>query len=467
MPPVLKKERLFIYLMRVFTNIIDKGNIMLTTKYVRDHLDEIRESLDRRKSDYPLGELLELDARWRSAKTELQALKTRKNRASMEISSMKKEGKESAIVESAIGALSEIKEKERKIERELPAYEERIEHLLLNMPNTLHKSVPYGTDDSQNVEIRKWGEREKRDGKSHEEILTGLGLIDLERAAKVAGARFYYLKGEISLLEQSLIRFALDELAGKGYTAISPPMMMKREMYKGVTSLGDFEDALYRVADTKEAAERDRGERMEEELFLISTSEHAIAAMHAGEVFSAKELPLRYAGVSPCFRREAGSHGKDTKGIFRVHQFYKVEQFIFAGADDSYKFFDELISNSEDIYKKLGIPYRVVDICTGDIGIVAARKNDIEGYMPGQDRYRELVSCSNCTDWQSLRLDIKYDDGGERKFVHTLNSTAIATTRTIVAIVENYANGDGTIEVPKALVKYMGKERIGKPKSQA
>jgi seryl-tRNA synthetase len=286
-------------------------------------------------------------------------------------------------------------------------------------------------------------------------------MLDLENAAKVAGARFYYLKSDIALLELSLIRFAIDTLVKKGYTLIAPPLMMKREYYKGVTSLADFEDALYKVGESREAMQNKDIEHIEDELFMISTSEHPIAAMHANHVFSANELPKKYVGWSPCFRREAGAHGKDTKGIFRVHQFYKVEQFIFSRQEDSWKYFEELVSNEEELFKALGIPYRIVSICTGDIGIVAAKKYDLEAYLPVQKRYGEMCSCSNCTDWQSLRLDIKYDEKGERKYVHTLNATAIATERAIVAIIENYTNEDGTITLPDVLVPYMGKRKIG------
>lgn len=438
---------------------------MLNARYVRERLDEIRASFAKRGSEYPFEELLEIDEEYKKLQAQVQELRSKRNKGSMEVSQLRKEKKEPD--NAKIMELAGIKDQIDELEKKALNYTGRMESILWNMPNVLDKEVPAGSDESGNVTLKTVGEPVRKKLPGHEESLLKLGLLDMEQAAKVSGARFYYLKGDAALLEQALIRFTIDTLVKKGYVLVAPPLMLKKEYYRGVTALSEFEDALYRAVEASEAEGLEEREKVDDELFLISTSEHAIAAMHAGKLFSAKELPKRYIGISPCFRREAGSHGKDTKGIFRVHQFYKVEQFIFAGADDSYKFFDELISNSEDIYKKLGIPYRVVDICTGDIGIVAARKNDIEGYMPGQDRYRELVSCSNCTDWQSLRLDIKYDDGGERKFVHTLNSTAIATTRTIVAIVENYANGDGTIEVPKALVKYMGKERIGKPKSQA
>ncbi len=433
---------------------------MLTTKYVRDHLDEIKKSLEKRKSDYPIDELLKLDSEWRDKTTKLQELQAERNKAGLDIAAKKKK-KENVDLE--INKMAKLKEEINKIEEEMPKYEKRINYLLLNMPNVLADSVPFGKDDNDNKEIKKWGEIKKKSSKGHEEILNDLGLLDIERASKVAGARFYYLKSDLVLLEQSLIRFALDELSKKGFTLISPPFMVKRDYYKGVTALGDFEDALYKIADPKEVNDDKSLEKISDEMFLISTSEHPMAAMHAGEVFSASDLPLKYAGISPCFRREAGSHGKDSKGIFRVHQFYKVEQFIFTKEDDSWKYYDELLHNAEEIYQKLELPYHIVDICTGDIGIVAAKKNDIEAYMPSQQKYREVVSCSNCTDWQSLRLDIKYDEGGKRKYVHTLNSTAVATTRVLVAIIENYYNDeDGSITIPKVLVPYFGKDKIVK-----
>jgi seryl-tRNA synthetase len=306
--------------------------------------------------------------------------------------------------------------------------------------------------------VKKWGNSDKTIDVGHAELLEKMGLVDTERAAKVAGARFYYLKGDYVLLAKSLERFALDFLATKGYEPIQPPYLMKKEHYRGVTSLGDFEEMLY-AAERPKGAKSD-GEDDDEELFLIATSEHPMAAMHAGELLPAKGLPIRYAGVSPCFRREAGTHGKDTKGIFRVHQFDKVEQFIFCKEEDSWKYFDEVVRNEEEIFQKLGIPYRVVEMCTGDIGIVAAKKVDLEGWFPSQRKYREVTSASNCTDWQSLRLDIKYDDKGERHYAHTINATAISIERALTAVAENYFNPDGSITVPEALVPYMGKSRI-------
>ncbi len=432
---------------------------MITARYLRENLDAIRKSLAKRKSDYPIDELLKLDDEAKKINLEAQQLRAQRNKGSLEVAQLKKAKKE--VSEAKTAELAKIKARIDEIEMQLPKYQDRIDMLLLNMPNILHVSVPYGKDDSENVEVRKHGNPAARKSVGHEEALTKLGLLDIEQAAKVAGSRFFYMKGDLALLEQALIRFAITEMVGKGYTLIAPPLMMRKEYYRGVTALGDFEETLYKAAESSEAIGKKDNEHVDEDLFMIGTSEHPIAAMHANQTFTLKDLPKKYIGFSPCFRREAGAHGKDTKGIFRVHQFYKVEQFIFSTQEDSWAMFDELIHNAEGLYKKLQLPYRVVNICTGDIGTVAAKKFDLEVHMPVQEKYREMVSCSNCTDWQSMRLDIKYDSGGERKYVHTLNSTAIATNRTIVAIVENYLNGDGSITVPDALVPYMGKSKIG------
>ena len=433
---------------------------MLTTKFIRDNIDAIRKSQEKRHSDYPLDELLSLDEQSRKINKELQDLRAERNRGSEQISKMKKAGKE--IDKEVVAKMGETKKRIDELEKKLPETDARLEHLMWNMPNVLHESVPYGKSDEENVEIRKWGTPRADKPLGHEEILEKLGLIDLKQAAEVAGARFFYLKGDLALLEQSLIRFGIDELIKKGYTLIAPPLLMRKQYYRGVTAFGDFEEMLYKAADPSEAKAKKDLEHTDDELFMIGTSEHPIAAMHANQVMSAKELPKKYIGISPCFRREAGAHGKDQKGIFRVHQFYKIEQFVFSKKEDSWSLIEELIGNAESLFQKMNIPYHVVNICTGDIGTVAAKKYDIEAHMPSQGKYREVVSCSNCTDWQSRRLDIKYEEGSEKEYVHTLNSTAIATNRTIVAIVENYANSDGTITVPEVLVPYMGKRTIGK-----
>ncbi len=252
-------------------------------------------------------------------------------------------------------------------------------------------------------------------------------------------------------------------MSKKGYTLISPPYMLRKKYYRGVAPLGVFEDALYRISEANEATALKDAEHLEDELFMISTAEHSLAAMHAEETFSGNDLPLKYAGISPSFRREAGAHGKDTKGIFRVHQFNKVEQFIYCRKEDDQKYFDELLANSEEFMQELNLPYRLVLLCSGDTGHQMTKTVDWEAYFPGQGDYRELGSCSSAGEWQSLRLDIKYDQKGERNYVYTLNSTAISIQRTLACIVENYVTEKGTIKVPEVLVPYMGgKKEIGK-----
>ena len=324
----------------------------------------------------------------------------------------------------------------------------------MQLPNLLDETVPLGKDSNDNVQVKTWGTIPKFNFpiKNHIDLALDLDQIDMERAGKISGARFFYLKNQVAQLDMALMSFAIEELTKKGYTPIIPPYLMKREAYEGVTALGDFADVLYKVEN--------------EDLYLIATSEHPMAAMYMNEVLKEQDMPLKLAGISTCFRKEAGAHGKDTRGIFRTHQFNKIEQFIFCKPEDSAKLHEELLQNAEDLLQKLELPYRVVNVCTGDIGTVAAKKYDIEAWMPAQNGYREVVSCSNCTDYQGRRLGIRYrekEGAATKGFVHTLNSTAIATGRTIVAIIENNQQEDGTINIPNALRKYMGnREKIDK-----
>jgi len=414
---------------------------MFTTKYVIQNLERIKKSLEKRKSDYPIDELLRLDKEYKQKKLRLQELQHQKNIVTIKIAKGEKVEKN----------LKEVSEEIKNLEKQVENYEEKIRRLLFSLPNILAEDVPYGKDDSENVEIRRVGEIKREKGESHEEIAKRFDWIDIARASKVSGSRFFYLKNDLVLLETSLIKFGLDFLKEKGYIPIEPPFMIKREAYEGVTSLADFEEMLYKVSGKEETGEEER--------YMIATAEHPIAAMYMNEVLDSKILPLKYAGISPCFRREAGAHGKDTKGIFRIHQFEKVEQFVFCKPNQSEELHEEILRNAEEVYKKLEIPYRVVKICTGDIGIVAYKKYDIEAYFPAQQRYREICSISNCTDWQSLRLEIRYEEKGKREYVHTLNGTLIALQRTIAAILEN--NFDGKrVKIPDVLVNYIGKNYI-------
>jgi seryl-tRNA synthetase len=309
----------------------------------------------------------------------------------------------------------------------------------------MHDSVPYGVDDSENVEIKRWGQNPSSSfvPLSHLEIGIGLGILDLERAAKTSGSGFYFLRNEMALLDLAIMRYAIDFLLEKGYSLIEPPYMLRRKPYEGVTDLSDFENVMYRMEH--------------EDLYLIATSEHAMASMFMDEILLAEDLPIKLVGVSPCFRREIGTHGRYTKGLFRVHQFNKVEQFIFSLPEQSWDLHEELQKNSEELYEGLGLYYRVVNVCTGDIGSIAAKKYDIEVWM-ADGEFREVGSNSNCTDYQARRLNIRYrlkEGQAPEGFVHTLNNTALATSRTMLAVLEQYQQEDGSVVVPKALRKYM------------
>ncbi len=324
-------------------------------------------------------------------------------------------------------------------------YARRVNEALMRLPNLLHESVPYGADDTENVEIRRWGKprRFPFEAQSHTEIAGKLEILDLERAGKVSGSGFYYLKNELALLDYSLMRYAIDHLLAKGFTLIEPPYMIRRKPYEGVTDLADFEDVMYKIEG--------------EDLYLIATSEHAMGAMFQDETFLAGDLPMRFCGVSPCFRKEIGAHGKYTRGLFRVHQFNKVEQFVFSLPEQSWDLHEELQRNCEELYEGLGLHYRVVNVCTGDIGIIAAKKYDTEFWMADRE-FREIGSNSNCTDYQARRLNIKYRmKEGQPPVgpVHTLNNTALATSRTMVAILEQYQQEDGSVVVPEVLRGYM------------
>jgi seryl-tRNA synthetase len=420
---------------------------MLEIKLIRENPELVKNNLAKRgnpENIKMLEELIDVDKQWRQDLTKLNELRHERKLVTIEIAALKKTGKDaSGKVEKAKQIDTEI----TSIEKEVAEAEEKTRSYLMRLPNLLHETVPVGKDENDNAQVRTWGAipKFKFPVKNHIDLSLNLDIIDIERAGKVSGSRFFYLKKEGALLDLALISFALEEIVKKGYSPVEPPYLMRRDAYEGVTALSDFEDVLYKIEN--------------EDLYLIATSEHPMAAMFKDEVLKEEELPLKLAGISACFRKEAGAHGKDTRGIFRTHQFKKIEQFIFCTPEESWKLHEELIHNAEELAQKLGLPYRVVNVCTGDIGTVAAKKYDIEAWMPAQNAYREIVSCSNCTDYQGRRLNIRYreKEGAPTKgFVHTLNSTAIATGRTIVAILENFQQEDGSIVVPKVLRKYMG-----------
>jgi seryl-tRNA synthetase len=420
---------------------------MLDIKLIRENPEFVKNNLMKRgnpENSKMLDTLVDLDREWRQNLTKLNELRHERKLITAEIAALKKAGKDA---DSKVEKAKAIDSKITGIEKEVGRAEEKTRDYLMRLPNLLHETVPFGKDENENVQMRIGGTIPKFSFpvKNHIDLGLDLDIIDIERAGKVAGSRFFYLKRAGVLLDMALMSFALEEIMKKGYLPVEPPYLMRKEPYEGVTALSDFKDVLYKIEN--------------EDLYLIATSEHPMAAMFMNEVLVKEDLPLKLAGISACFRREAGAHGKDTRGIFRTHQFNKIEQFVFCEPEESWKLHEELIHNAEELVQKLGLPYRVVNVCTGDIGTVAAKKYDIEAWMPAQNGYREIVSCSNCTAYQARRLGIRYreKEGAPVKgFVHTLNSTAIATGRTMVAILENFQQEDGSVVVPEVLRKYMG-----------
>ena len=413
---------------------------------IRENPENIRKMLKDRAVQFDIDLLLELDKKRREMIISTDDLRKKKNDMSVKISEAKKTSNEIAPL---IQEMQLVSQELAKLEEVQHKTESEYSKLALTIPNVLHKSVPCG-DDSANKEIRKWGTvpQFNFEVKDHIDISENLNLLELERAAKTAGARFYYLMGDLVKLNQSLIQFGLDFLSEKEYTMSQPPYMINRKAMEGAVILDDFEDVIYKIED--------------QDLYLIGTSEHAMVSMFADEILDGNSLPARYAAISPCFRKEAGAHGKDQKGIFRVHQFEKIEQFVFSKPEDSWNEHENMIAITEEFFQKLEIPHKVVLLSSGDMGKISAKTYDLEVWMAGQNAYREVVSCSNCLDYQSRRLKIRFRDktNEDTKYIHTLNSTLVATERTMVAILENFQTKDGHVNIPNILQKYMGKKII-------
>ncbi len=420
---------------------------MLDPKLIKEKPEIIRKMLSDRHVQFDLDGLVNADSKRRELIIKTDELRKQKNQVAAEIATKKKAGQNA---DDVIAKMQTVSQQLQALEVEQIKTESDYNKLAMTMPNLIHESVPLGTDDTSNIQVKTWGAIPKFEFKikDHIDMAQDLGLVDLERAAKTAGARFYYLKNNLVRLNQALIHFALDYLAEKQYGLVQPPYMINRGSMEGAIITDDFESVIYKVQD--------------EDLFLIGTSEHSIAAMHSDEILEGKDLPIRYAGVSPCFRKEAGAHGRDQKGIFRVHQFEKVEQYVFARPEDSWKEHEKMLAVAEEFYQKLEIPYRVMLLSSGDMSKVSAKTYDIEAWMAGQNAYREIVSCSNCLDFQTRRLKIRFRDktNEQTQYLHSLNSTLVATTRTLVAIMENFQTKDGHISVPKPLQKYLGSSVI-------
>ena len=424
---------------------------MLDIRFVRAHPEIIKADLQKRNDPEKVAwvdDLLIKDARSRELKVNTDQLRQRRNTIARDINAAKKAGQDAAPLLAEAAALpGRIKANDTEQEE----IRDAVKNYLMRLPNILNESVPVGKDDSENVQVKTAGTIRSFDFevKNHGQLAAEKGWADFERATKISGAGFYFLKGNLALLDMALQRYAIDLLGRKGYTPVIPPYMINRSSYEGVTDLGDFEKVMYKIDG--------------DDAYLIATSEHPIGAMYKDEIFEEKDLPVKLAGISPCFRREIGAHGLDTKGLFRVHQFTKVEQFIFCMPEDSWRYHEELLANAEEIFSGLNLPYRVVNICTGDIGTVAAKKYDIEVWMPRENAYKEVVSCSNCTAYQAVRLNIKVRDKSDfesKQHLHTLNSTAVATSRVIRAILENCQQEDGSVVIPDVLRPYMDNREV-------
>ena len=419
---------------------------MLDPKLIKEKPEVIKNMLKARSVEFDLEGLINSDQKRREFITKTDELRKKKNQVALNISEKKKKGED---ISSILAEMKSVSEELSRLEVDQNNIEKKYLKLATSIPNLIHESVPIGEDEESNKEIKKWGNIPEFDFKikDHIDISEDLDLVDLERAAKVAGARFYYLKNDLVRLNQALINFGLDFLREKGYSVVQPPYMINRESMEGAVIAEDFEEVIYKIDN--------------QDLYMIGTSEHAMAAMHSKEIIEGKDIPKKYAGISPCFRKEAGAHGRDQKGIFRVHQFDKIEQFVFSKPEDSWKEHEKLLSIAEEFYQKLEIPYRVMLLSTGDTGNISAKTYDIEAWMAGQNAYREIVSCSNCLEYQARRLKIRFRDktNEDTQYVHTLNSTLIATTRVLVAIMENFQTKDGHIRIPEVLQGYMGNQK--------
>lgn len=413
---------------------------MLDIKFIRENPQKIKEVCENKKVKINIDEFLELDKKTRNLQQEIDVLRSKKNK-------LGKEDREKGII---------LKQKLKALEENFNKTHHEHSILYNKIPNIPFYDVPVGKDDSENTVLRKVGKLPKFNfiPKEHFSIGEELDIIDIERASKIAGSRFYFFKKEAVILELALINFVINKLIKKGFVPVIPPVMIKPDL---ASLMGYIENPEDEKGDEEGYyIERDK-------LYLTATSEQSLGAMHSGEIITEKELPKKYAAFSTCFRRESGSYGKDTKGIFRVHQFDKIEMFVFCKAKDSPKEHKKLLAIEEELMKDLDISYQVINICTGDLGKPAARKYDIEAWMPGQNRYRETHSTSNCTDFQARGLGIKYkDEKGNLNFVHTLNGTAFAIGRIIIAILENYQQKDGSVNIPKVLQKYTGFKVINK-----
>lgn len=421
---------------------------MLDLKYIRENSDEVKKFLKARNSDFDLDVVLDLDKKRREILGEVEALKNKRNESSTLIGKLKREKKDASEL---LKEMQTIGDSIKSLDENLAKVEEKLNYLLYRIPNKLHSSVPFGKDEDENVEVRRWGTPRKFDFpiKTHDELGVALDILDFERGSKLAGSRFTVYKKQAARLERALINFMLDTHTNEhGFTEIMTPQMAKREIMTGTGQLPKFEYDMYKIEG--------------EELFLIPTAEVTLTNLFNQEILEEDELPKYICGFTACFRKEAGAGGKDLKGLIRQHQFNKVEMVKIAHPKNSYEELEHMVNCAEHILQKLNLPYRVITLCSGDLGFSAAKTYDIEVWVPSQNKYREISSCSNTEDFQARRAMIKYRAKDDKKsyFVHTLNGSGLAVGRTVVAIMENYQQEDGSIVIPDALVPYMGGQKV-------
>ncbi len=421
---------------------------MIDSRFVRENPEKIAQALRKRNMEIDLAPFMEIEERRLSTLRRLDELREKRNRVSEEVSRLKKQKQDAqnliAEMKGVSDGIKELEESQRALDKEARDF-------LLILPNIPNDSVPEGKDETGNVETRKWGEPKKFDFEplNHWDLGEMHGIMDFERAAKIAGARFALMKGLGARLERALMNYMLNTNTSKGYTEVFPPILVNSESMTGTGQLPKFEAELFKIADPG--------------YYLIPTAEVPVTNIHRGEILEEEKLPVCYTAYTPCFRREAGSYGKDTRGLIRQHQFNKVELVRFARPEESYAELEKLTSHAEDILRGLELPYRVMALCTGDLGFSSAKTYDLEVWLPGQGKYREISSCSNFEDFQARRADIRFRRTGKKgtEFVHTLNGSGLAIGRTLVAILENYQQKDGSIVIPEALRPYMGIDKIG------
>lgn len=421
---------------------------MLDIRLIRENPEIVQNALKNR--DYPednfkaLEEIIELDVKWRNVKKEEEELRSERNKLNISIINKKKAGEKA---DKEIKSSADISKRIKEISVETEQLEARRNDLLLQMPAVPHESAPVGKDERENVEVRKWGETKKNaeDVLSHDKIGEVSGLIDFERGVKLAEHRFAIMKGPVAKLERALINFMLSVQTTHGYTEVAPPYLVNTKAMTGTGQLPKFAEDLYKCTD---------------DLWLIPTAEVPLTNMYADEILDEAQLPVKVAAFTPCFRREAGAYGKDIKGLIRQHQFDKVELVKFTHPEKSYDELESMTKDAERILQLLELPYRVVELCTGDLGFASAKTYDLELWIPSQNKYREISSCSNCVDFQARRANIKFRSGGKLEYVHTLNGSGLAVGRALVAILENFQEDKKTVKIPKVLRDFMGAEEI-------